>query len=443
MTTATAAFLGDLSRLEPEPNGHHPAWLTEARRAAFEWVAEHGFPTLKDEDWRYTRLGPILDIPLQPAAAGMGHRLSSSTVDALAADLGGTRLVFVNGHFAPELSWLAGLPEGATVMNLASVLAEEAERLEPLFSRPFARHHHAFTALNAALTEDGAFVHLPANTTIEEPIQLVFFSATGGSPLVSSPRSVILADPGSRVVIVETHAGVSGDVYCTNAVTEVVLEEGAAVEHYKVQDEPETAFHLALLDVRQGRGSTFSSHSVALGSSIARHEVRVRLEAEGAEVSLDGLYMPRGDQHHDNPILIEHAAPHCTSRQLYKGVLDGHGQGVFNGRVVVPPGAFGTDASQTNKNLLLSDHAEVDTRPRLEILADDVKCTHGAAVGRLDEDAVFYLRSRGVPHQAARGLLISAFVNEMVERLRPEPLRSRVEKLVAHRLATGGDEVQT
>ena len=439
MTTATA-FLGDLARLESRPNGEHPAWLTEARRAAFEWVTEHGFPTLKDEDWRYTRLGPILDIPFKPAAAGMGHRLSPSTIDELAGDMGGTRLVFVNGHFAAELSRLAELPEGATVTNLASVLAEDAQQLEPLLSRPFAPHHHAFTALNAALTEDGAFVHLPAHTTVDEPIHLVFFSDAGGSPLVSSPRSVVLAGPGSRVAIVETYLGVPGDVSCTNTVTEVVLEEGAEVEHYKVQDEPETAFHLALLDVRQGRGSRFSSHSVALGSSIARHEVRVGLAAEGAEVRLDGLYMPRGDQHHDNPILIEHAAPHCTSHQLYKGVLDGHGRGVFNGRVVVRPGADGTDAAQTNKNLLLSDHAEVDTRPRLEIFADDVKCTHGAAVGQLDEDAVFYLRSRGVPHQAARGLLIYAFVNEMVERLRLDPLRSRVEKLVAHRLATGGDE---
>ena len=442
MTTATAVVRG-LSRLEPQPNSDHPAWLTEARLAACGWVAEHGFPTLKDEDWRYTRLGPILDIPFEPAAAGVGHRLSSSAIDALAADLCGTRLVFVNGHFAPELSWLAELPEGATVTNLASVLAEEAERLEPLFSRPPGPHHHAFTALNAALTEDGAFVHLRAGTTVGEPIELVFFSDTGGSPLVSSPRSLVLAGPSSRVAIVETYVGVPGDIYCTNAVTEVVVEEGAAVEHYKVQDEPETAFHLALLDVRQGRGSTFSSHSVALGSRVARHEVRVRLEAEGAEVRVDGLYMPRGDQYHDNPILIEHAAPHCTSRQLYKGVLDGNGQGVFNGRVVVCPGAAGTDASQTNKNLLLSDHAEVDTRPRLEILADDVKCTHGAAVGRLDEDAVFYLRSRGIPHQAARGLLIYAFVNEIVERLGLEPLRALVGKLVAHRLATRGDEVQT
>ena len=441
MRTATTTA-GGLLRLEPPPNGHHPAWFTEARRAAFGWVAEHGFPTLKDEDWRYTRLGPILEVPFVPAVPGVDHALSSSTMDTLAADLGGTRLVFVNGHFVPELSSLTELPEGAKVTNLASVLAEDAERLEQLFSRPFGPHDHAFTALNAALAEDGAFVYLPAATTLHEPIQVVFFSDSAAAPLVSSPRSVVLAGPRSQVRIVETYVGVTGGVYCTNAVTEVVLGEGAVVEHYKVQDESETAFHLALLDVRQGPHSRFSSHSVALGSRVARHEVRVGLEAEGATVSLDGLYMPRGDQHHDNPILIEHAAPHCTSRQLYKGVLDGHGQGVFNGRVVVRPGAAGSDAAQTNKNLLLSDHAEVDTRPRLEILADDVKCTHGATVGRLDEDAVFYLRSRGVPHLAARGLLIYAFANEMVERLRPEPLRSWVGKLVAHRLGTGG-EVQT
>ena len=442
MTTA-AAVVGGLSHLEPRADSLDSDWLTQARGAAFGWVGQHGFPTLKDEDWRYTRLGPVLEAPFEAAVSGVGHRVSSAMIDASVADMGGTRLVFVNGYFASELSLLTELPGGVTVTNLASALADKAERLEPFFSRPLGPQHHAFTALNAALAEDGAFIHLRAGTTVDEPIQLVFFSDTAGPPVLSSPRSVVLAGPGSRVTIVETYVGVPGGVYCTNAVTDVVLEEGAVVEHYKVQDESEAAFHLALLDVRQGRDSRFSSHSVALGSRIARHEVRVHLEAEGAEVSLDGMYMPRGDQHHDNPILIEHAAPNCISRQLYKGVLDGHGQGVFNGRVVVHPGAAGTDAAQTNKNLLLSDHAEVDTRPRLEIFADDVKCTHGAAVGQLDEDAVFYLRSRGVPHLAARGLLIYAFVNEMVERLRPEPLRSRVGKLVADRLATGDDEVQT
>ena len=450
MSTATT-LVGGLARLVPKPDNNHPAWLTQVRQDAYEWVAKHGFPTQKDEDWRYTRLGPILEVPFVPALpsmAEMGHQSSSNTINRVddgsivPADLGGPRLVFINGFFAPELSRLTALPEGSMVTNLASVLVEEAQDLRPFLSRPFGEYDHAFTALNTALAEDGAFIQLAANTTIDLPIQLVFLSNSGGSVVVSSPRSVVIVGPGSRATIVETHVGIPGDVYCTNAVTQVVLESGAQIEHYKIQDESESAFHLALLDVRQSRDSQFSSHSVALGSSIARHEVRVHLEGAGAHVNLDGLYMGRGDQHHDNPVIVEHSAPGCTSRQLYKGVLDDSSQGVFNGRVVVSPGADGTDAAQTNKNLLLSDHAEVDTRPRLEIFADDVKCTHGAAVGQLDEHAVFYLRSRGIPHHAARGLLIYAFVNEMVERLRLAPVRSLVANLVNKRLATNDSMIQ-
>ena len=438
MTTATALG-GVLSKLEPRrgdrPN-HDPAWLVEARLAALRWVGEHGFPTRKDEDWKYTGLDPILAVPFEAAAAGTARRVSVDMIGAATVDLGGPRLVFVNGHFAAELSRLTGLPAGAEVTNLASVLAAGPERLEPFFSQA-PGEHHAFAAFNNVLTEDGAFIHLTRGTSVDEPIQLVFFSDTGGVPLMSSPRSVILAEPGSRARIVETYAGIDGDVYCTNAVTEAVLADGAQIEHYKVQDEPLTAFHLALLDVRQGRNSRFTSRSVMLGSSIARHEVRVLLEDVGAEVSLDGVYLPQGDQLHDNTIFVDHAATNCTSHQLYKGVLDGRGHGVFNGHIMVRPGADGTDANQKNKNLILSDHAEVDTRPRLEIYTDDVKCTHGAAVGQLDEDALLYLRARGIPLEAARGLLIYAFVQEMVDRIELEPLRAQLEALVAGRFGKG------
>jgi Fe-S cluster assembly protein SufD len=411
----------------------------QARQASVEWATTRGFPTLKDEDWKYTRLGPLLEVPFERAGAGAGHRVSPATVDALTIDVDCTRLVFVKGLFAPELSSLTELPEGVTVTNLASVLAAGGAGLKPFFSRPFGEHDHAFTALNAALVEDGAFIHLPAGTVVAGSIQLVFLSDAQGSPGVSNPRSLILAGSGSRVSVVETYAGTTGDVTCTNAVTQVVLDEGAQVEHYKIQDEPDTAFHLALLDVRQGPDSRFSSGSVALGSKIARNEVRVRLEGEGADVSINGLYLPRGEQHHDNPILIEHAAPRCTSRQLYKGIVDERGHGVFNGRIIVWPGAPGTDASQTNKNLLLSDHAEIDTRPRLEIFTDDVKCTHGAAVGALDKEALFYLRSRGVPHEEAKALLMYAFAHEMLDRIQSESLRAHVETLVSARLSTDGD----
>ena len=439
--TTTAATAGVLANLEPQGDDRDPAWLAQARVAALQWVGEHGFPTRKDEDWKYTGLDPILAVPFQAATAGSGRWASSEMVDAAAVDLGGVRLVFVNGHFASEFSRLTGLPAGAEVTHLAAVLASGPERLEPFFGHA-PGEHHAFAAFNDALTEDGAFIHLAPGTSVDEPIHLVFLSDTGGSPLMSSPRSVILADRSSRATIVETYAGTDGDVYCTNAVTEAVLADGAEIQHYKVQDEPMTAFHLALLDVRQGRDSRFSSRSVMLGSSIARHEVRVLLEGEGAEVSLDGVYLPQGDQLHDNTIYIDHDATNCTSHQLYKGVLEGRGHGVFNGHIMVRPGADGTDANQNNKNLILSDRAEVDTRPRLEIYTDDVKCTHGAAVGQLDEDALLYLRARALPLEVARGLLIYAFVHEMVDRIELAPLRTQLEALIADRFAKSDHSVE-
>jgi len=436
-STATVAEL--LSRLGFPPSGPGPAWLTQARHRSAEWATMRGFPTLKDEDWKYTRLGPLLDVPFERAEARAGRRVSSSTVEALTIDATSIRLVFINGFFAPELSSMTEVPDGVTVTNLASVLAEGGAGLEPFFSHPFGEHDHAFAALNTALAEDGAFIQVAADTLVTAPIELVFLSDAQGSPVVSNPRSLILAESGSRVAVVETYAGTTGAVMCTNAVTQVALGEGAQVEHYKIQDEPDTAFHLSLLDVRQGPDSRFSSGSVELGSKIARNEVRVRLEGDGADVAIDSLYLPFGDQHHDNPILIEHAAPRCTSRQLYKGIADDRGHGVFNGHIIVWPGAPGTDASQTNKNLLLSDHAEIDTRPRLEIFTDDVKCTHGAAVGALDEEALFYLRSRGVPHEAARALLTYAFAREMLDLIPSESLRTHVETLVSARLSSDGD----
>jgi Fe-S cluster assembly protein SufD len=435
-SAVAVALTEDLSLVKPKTAHDGPAWLTGARRAATDWVGEHGFPTRKDEDWRYTRLEPLLAVPFEPAPPGFRYQRAATAVSGLGPGLDGARLVFVNGRFAPELSRVDGLPAGATVTNLASVLAQGGERLEPIFSPTFAPFHHAFAALNTALTEDGAFVSLAADVVVEAPIELVFFSETDGAPLASYPRSVVLAGPGSRATIVETHTGLPGEVYCTNAVTEVILEAGASIAHCKVQDEAGSAFHLALLDVHQARSSRFSSQMFALGARIARHEVRVNLDGDGADVTLDGLYMPRRDQQHDNPVLVVHGAPGGKSRQLYKGVVDEQGHGVFNGHIVVRPDAVGTDARQTNKNLLLSDDGEIDTRPRLEILTDDVKCAHGAAVGHLDGEALFYLRSRGVPEQAARGILTYAFAREMVDLIPHEVLRARVGALVTDRLAT-------
>ena len=431
---------GLLSRLAPDLDSDAPAWLSEIRSSALTWVAEHGFPTQRDEDWKYTRLEAITEVAFRTGTADSGASRIGEQVEDSAVDLGGIRLVFVNGLFRASMSRLPAVADGLTITNVAAMLVGGAQQLAPFFDR-VPGQHHAFAALNDALAEDGAFIHLGPGNVVEEPIQLVFLSDTAGIPLLASPRSVVLAEAGSRATIVETYAGIEGQVCCTNSVTEVVLREGAQIEHYKVQDEPESAFHLALLDVRQGRDSNFGSHLVMLGSQIARHEVRICLDEPGAQVSLDGLYLPKGDQVHDNTIFVDHASTQCTSHQLYKGVLEDHGHGVFNGHIMVREGADGTDANQKNQNLILSDRAEVDTRPRLEIYADDVKCTHGAAVGQVDEEAVLYLRSRGLSEEAARGLLVYAFVHEMIDRIELPALRAALLNRIAARSMAGIGEV--
>ncbi|MEO6822714.1 MAG: Fe-S cluster assembly protein SufD [Candidatus Nanopelagicales bacterium] len=429
-----------LSGLAPGRGGDVPAWLSEVRSAALTWVTEHGFPTHRDEDWKYTQLGPITDMAFRTSTVDSGDSRIGELVPDTSLDLGGIRLVFVNGLFSATMSRLATVPDGITVTNVATLLASGEQEMARFFDRAPGQYH-AFAALNDALAEDGAFIHLGPGTVVDEPIQLVFLSDTGGVPLLASPRSVVLAEAGSRATIVETYAGIDGQVCCTNSVTEVVLHEGAQIDHYKVQDEPESAFHLALLDVRQGRDSRFGSHLVMLGSQIARHEVRISLDAPGAEVSLDGLYLPQGEQVHDNTVFVDHASTQCTSHQLYKGVLADRGHGIFNGHIMVRNGSDGTDANQKNKNLILSDRAEVDTRPRLEIYADDVKCTHGAAVGQIDQEAVLYLRSRGLSADAARGLLVYAFVKEMVDRVELPDLRSALLRRIAARSMAGIGEV--
>ena len=420
------------------PSGAGPTWLAPARHESLKWLKARGLPTRKDEDWKYTRLDALLDIPFERAEAGHGPRVTSATREALTVDPSNERAVFVNGFFAPHLSSLRAREGGVTVTSLATALDRGAAGLESAFSRAFDRYDHAFTALNTAFAEDGAYIHIAPDTVVDEPIELIFLSDAQGPPLVSSPCSVIVAGARSRVSVIETHAGVTPGATWTNAVVHVLLDEGARVDHFKIQDEPATGFHLALLDVHQGPGSTFSAGSLMLGSKIARNEIHVRLEGEDSRVSIDGLYWPQGDQHHDNVVLVEHVAPRCVSHQLYKGIVDGRGHGVFNGRIIVWPGADGADANQTNKNLLLSEYGEIDTRPRLEIFTDDVKCTHGAAVGALDEEALFYLRSRGVPREAARALLTQAFAREMLDRVASESLRTHVEALLAERLSIDG-----
>lgn len=419
-----------------EPGRTEPGRTGPQRRAAWHWLTEHGLPTAKDEAWKYTRIAPILDIPFQPAQPGSGRHLSAARLAALAGDYGGPRLVLLNGYFTAELSTLEQLPPGVRVSPLATLAADERQRLEALFAPTLEAPAQAFGALNSALAEDALLLQIGAHVRLERPLQLLFLSDPGATPKIAQPRLWLLAGAGSRARLVESHLGLGRERYLSNAVSAIRLEAGATLEHYKLQSERPGAFHIALLEVHQAEHSHFTAHSLALGAALARQEVRVVLEGPDASVSLNGLYLPQRLQHLDNQTCIEHRAPRCTSRELYKGLIAGHGHGVFDGRIIVRPGAIKTDARQTNKVLLLAATAQSNSQPRLEIFADDVQCAHGAAVGQLDPQALFYLRSRGIPAAQARALLSYAFTDEVLAAIALEPLRARLQRLVHRRLGS-------
>jgi Fe-S cluster assembly protein SufD len=320
------------------------------------------------------------------------------------------------------------------VGSLASALQTDLATVEPHLAR-FARYDaQPFVALNTALMEDGAFVRIARGVVAEEPIHLLFLTVAEEGPLVTYPRNLILADENSQATIVETYAALDGGVYFNNVVTEIIAAENAVLDHYKIQQESEGAFHIATQQVQQDRDSNFTSHSISLGGALVRNDINAVLNGTGIESTVNGLYLASGRQHVDNHTAIDHAKPHCNSHELYKGILDGHATGVFNGKIFVRPDAQKTDAKQTNQNLLLSADATINTKPQLEIFADDVRCTHGATVGQLDADAIFYLRSRGLGLEEARGLLTYAFASDILERVKVAPLRAELEKQLLSRL---------
>lgn len=377
------------------------------RADAFERFSAHGLPTLREEDWRHTSLEGIARTPFAPAGARGAETLTAERLShLLLGNLGSPRLVFVDGRYAPALS--SPLSRTGVEVGRLSGAVPGLGRSVDLAAQPFA-------ALNTAFLSDGALVRV--STAVEDPVYLLHVSTGEGEPTVSHPRALILAEPGSRFRIVEIYLGSGRGATFTNAVTELIAGPGAVVEHLKLQLEGEQASHIGLLQVLQESGSSVVSHLVSLGAKLSRSETRVRLGGEGASCVLNGLTLASDGQHADALTVVDHAAPRCRSEQLYKSVLHGRSRGVFFGRIRVRPGARKTEAHQTNRNLLLSDEAEADSRPQLTIDADDVICTHGATVGQLDAQAIFYLRSRGISLEAARSLLTQAFVDEVLDRL--------------------------
>jgi Fe-S cluster assembly protein SufD len=425
-------YLAEFERFRHERAGE-PDWLRTLRRQGIERFAEMGFPTLRQEEWRLTNVAPIVQgtfhWPEGDPDAVPADRIAPYVFDAAA------RLVFVDGRFSPRLSSLGELPAGTIVASLAEMLARSPVLVEPWLARFAKLDRNPFVALNTAFLRDGAFLYIPRGA-VTGPIQLLFLSSSeGGQATLSFPRNLFVADEGSQTTIVETYAGEGA--YFTSPVTELFAGPGAVIDHYKVQRESLEAFHMATFQVQGERACVPSSHSISIGGALVRNDVNAVLDGEGIDCILNGLYFGDGRQVVDNHMRVEHAKPHCASHELYKGVLDGKSRAVFNGLIHVHKGAQKTDAKQSNRNLLLSRDAIANSNPQLEIYADDVKCTHGSTVGQLDEDAVFYLRSRGIGAEAARSLLTYAFASDIVARIKVEPVRRDLEEFLFARLPMG------
>jgi Fe-S cluster assembly protein SufD len=448
--SSVEVYREDFERQSPAPD-----WLQSLRRQGMTRFEALGFPTTKNEDWHFTSVAPIAERAFRLAGLESEHAdpantnrretsrrkgdslnsagISRADVEKFSfGETGWHTLVFVNGAFSEELSSYAPLGDQLSVSSLAQAIDSRTPAIERELGKIARFEQHTFTALNTAFVSDGAFIELKNDAVIEQPIHLLFVSDGEG---VSHPRNLIVAGRHSRAVIIESYVSVRDGNYFTNAVTEIAVGEGAHVDHYKIQRESESAFHVGTVQIREERNSQLHSFSFAVGGSLARTNVYTSLVGDAATCTLNGLYLTDGSQHIDNQTSIEHIAPNCPSHELYKGVLDGRSHGVFNGKVYVHPEAQKTDGKQSNNNLLLSPTARVDTKPQLEIFADDVKCTHGATVGRLDELAMFYLNSRGIGRETARTLLTYAFAADVLETIELDTLREQLEKMVLARFA--------
>jgi Fe-S cluster assembly protein SufD len=426
---AYESFRAGLPREEPE-------WLRHLRAAGMGAFEETGFPTTRQEDWKHTSVAALARTPFRLPGRALETSVPPEALAALTFGraFDGHQVVFVNGRYAPDLS-SAPMKDGVQIRSLREVLDRQPQLVQPYLDRQASGPGRPFAALNAAFLDDGAFVFVPAKTVLKDPIHLVFFSCPeAGTPVASHPRVLVIAGRGSQATIVESYGGAPGEVYLTSAVSEVVLEDAAILDHYRLQRESEAAFHVASLSVTQGRGSRFVSHAVSLGAALSRTDIRQVFAGEGGECVLNGLFMGRDAQVTDTHTWVDHAQPHCSTRELYKGIVDDRARGVFAGRILVRPGAQKTDAIQSNKNLILSREALVDSLPQLEILADDVKCKHGSTTGQLDPLALFYLRSRGIGEEAARALLTYAFASDVVQRMGVEAVRSGLTEYLQQRL---------
>ena len=416
-------------------NGESSSPFHQIRKAAIARFAETGFPTTRDEEWKYTDISPLTKIQFTPAADFHATKITKKDIDRFTlGNLTPHLLVCVNGCFSASLSSLSSLPSGVYAGSLRTALKKDGGLVEQHLARHARYDHNAFVALSTAFLNDGAFVHIPDGAIIQEPLHVLFVSNGHENEFIASPRHLIVLGKNSQASIIESHMHVGTNTYISNAVAEIVLGENAVLEYDRLQNENMHSYHIGTTQVYQERNSNFRSHAVTFGGAIVRNNITAVLDGEGCECTLNGLYLGTGNQLIDNHTAIDHAKPHCNSHELYKGILDDTSRGVFNGKIFVRKDAQKTDAKQTNKNLILSDGASIDTKPQLEIFANDVKCTHGATIGQLDDEQIFYLRARGIGQDAARDMLIFAFASDIIDRMNVEPLRNTLNEILHAKL---------
>ncbi len=438
--SAVEHYLSEYTRVKDRLPGVDNAWVADFRESALARFREAGFPTTRMENWKYTDVRPVEKHAFTaPDRAGKAGR---DTVQALLpAGLDAHVLVFVGGRYSAELSAVGELPKGAEIASLADKLARPDEALQNHLGGMIDGQATAFSDFNAAFMRDGLCLSLADGVVLDKPVYALFLGTQAEQPVMAHLRNLYQLGSGAEAAVVEHYAGLEDSRYFTNAITEIATGQNAGLLYYKLQQESESAYHVAGVHTRQARDSRLASHTVDLGGRLARTDLNSRLDGAGADARLYGIYAPHRKQHMDNHTRIDHATPHGTSREFYKGILDGRGRGVFNGKVVVHTGAQKTDSNQKSEALLLSKHAEVDAKPELEIYADDVQCQHGSTVGQLDEEAIFYLQSRGVALDAARSLLTYSFAEEVIREIRLQALRERVQANLLARLP-GGTEIQ-
>ncbi|MGB7264657.1 MAG: Fe-S cluster assembly protein SufD [Terracidiphilus sp.] len=416
-----------------------PVWLRQLREDGWSRFEAKGFPTTHDEDWRFTNIAPLVRTPFRRAPRGDAG-LRAKDIEAFRVAGTACRMVFVNGRFAPALSEMENLPKGLEVCALASALDCGAGGWAPEHCAPEGIEQHlgryadvrrdVFAALNTALWEDGAYLRIRRGAVIDKPIHLLYVSAGAGSEIMTHPRTLVVSEEASQAAVIEDYVSIGSEAAFSNAVTELAAGQDAVVSHYLIERENLAAFNVSTLRIEQARGTNIASHSILLGGGMVRNNVHPVLGGEGAECLINGLFVGTGRQHLDNYMMVEHARPQGSSRQFYNGILAGAARGVFHGRIIVHKDAQKTDAKQTNRNLLLSDDARIDTKPQLEIHADDVKCTHGATIGQIEEEQLFYLRARGIDEVSARNMLLYAFAAECLDRMQEPAAREFAEKLI-------------